>query len=84
MIIPSKLNQLINSYSLAMWVLYGLVFAGLLIMRVTHRLRDVKRPFKVCIHMYIYTYLYTYVCTYIRMYVCIYVRTYILIKEVMP
>ena len=49
MIIPSNLNQLINSYSLAMWVFYGLAFAGLLIMRVTHR--DVKRPFKVCIHM---------------------------------
>ena len=46
MIIPSNLTQLVNSYSLAVWIFYGLVFAGLIIMRVTHR--DVKRPYKVC------------------------------------
>ena len=46
MIIPSNLAQLVNSYSLAVWIFYGLVFVGLLIMRVTHK--DVHRPYKVC------------------------------------
>ena len=46
MIIPSNLTQLVNSYSLAVWIFYGLVFVGLLIMRVTHK--DVPRPYKVC------------------------------------
>ena len=55
MVIPSNLSQLVNSYSLAVWIFYGLVFVGLLIMRVTHR--DVKRPYKVSayvnnMHMY--------------------------------
>ena len=45
MIIPSNLTQLVNSYSLAVWIFYGLVFVGLLIMRVTHK--DVPRPYKV-------------------------------------
>jgi len=41
-----NLTQLVDSYSTGGWIYYGLVFGGLLIMRVTYR--KVKRPFKVC------------------------------------
>ena len=45
MVIPSDIEQLINSFNAAAWIFYGLCFASLLIMRITHR-RD-KRPYKV-------------------------------------
>ena len=52
MVIPSNLSQLVNSYSLAVWIFYGLVFVGLLIMRVTYK--DVKRPYKVVVYVITY------------------------------
>lgn len=50
MLIPSNLGQLINSFNAAAWIFYGLCFASLLIMRITHR-RDI-RPYKVCSWLY--------------------------------
>ena len=46
MLMPGDIGQLINSFSAAAWIFYGLCFASLLIMRITHR-RD-ERPYKVC------------------------------------
>ena len=40
-----NLAQLVDSYSTGGWTFYGLVFGGLLIMRVTHR--RASRRFKV-------------------------------------
>ena len=44
-ILSGNLAQLVDSYSTGGWLYYGLVFGGLLIMRVTHR--KVERKFKV-------------------------------------
>ena len=44
-VLIGNIDSLINSFNAAIWVFYGLVFAGLLIMRVTHR--NQPRPFKV-------------------------------------
>ena len=44
-IMSGNLAQLVDSYSTGGWIFYGLVFGGLLIMRVTHR--KAKRRFKV-------------------------------------
>ena len=54
-ILSGNLAQLVDSYSTGGWVFYGLVFGGLLIMRVTHR--NSKRPFKARITAYIHTYI---------------------------
>ena len=44
-ILSGDLAQLVDSYSTGGWLYYGLVFGGLLIMRVTHR--KIKRAYKV-------------------------------------
>ena len=40
-----NIESLINSFNATFWVFYGLVFVGILIMRVTHR--NQPRPYKV-------------------------------------
>jgi len=49
-VLIGNIDSLIKSFNAAIWVFYGLVFAGLLIMRVTHRHQP--RPFKVTILEY--------------------------------
>ena len=44
-VMVGNIESLINSFNAALWVFYGLVFVGLLIMRVTHR--NHPRPYKV-------------------------------------
>ena len=44
-VLIGNIDSLIDSFNAAIWVFYGLVFAGFLIMRVTHR--DQPRPYKV-------------------------------------
>ena len=44
------ISKLLDGYSAVAFVFYGLVFAGLLIMRVTHR--EAPRPFKVNYRLY--------------------------------
>ena len=46
-VLIGNIDSLIDSFNAAIWVFYGLVFAGFLIMRVTHR--DQPRPYKVTI-----------------------------------
>ncbi|KAM4017173.1 B(0,+)-type amino acid transporter 1 [Anomaloglossus baeobatrachus] len=44
-IIPADINTLINYFSFAVWIFYGLTIAGLVVMRFTKK--DMKRPIKV-------------------------------------
>ncbi|XP_077308721.1 B(0,+)-type amino acid transporter 1 [Lithobates pipiens] len=44
-IIPADINTLINYFSFAVWIFYGLTIAGLIVMRFTKK--DMKRPIKV-------------------------------------
>ncbi|KAM9302300.1 B(0,+)-type amino acid transporter 1 [Gastrophryne carolinensis] len=44
-IIPADINTLINYFSFAVWLFYGLTIAGLVVMRFTRK--DLKRPIKV-------------------------------------
>ena len=44
-VMVGNIESLINSFNATFWVFYGLVFVGLLIMRVTHR--NQPRPYKV-------------------------------------
>ena len=45
MILGGDIEFLLDGYSAVMWIFYGLTFAALLIMRITHS--SVKRPYKV-------------------------------------
>ena len=40
------IENLIDAFSAATWVFYGLSFLGLIIMRFTHKKK--RRPYKVC------------------------------------
>ncbi|XP_009901046.2 B(0,+)-type amino acid transporter 1 [Dryobates pubescens] len=44
-IIPGDINTLINYFSFAVWIFYGLTVLGLIVMRFTRK--DLKRPIKV-------------------------------------
>ncbi|XP_070616410.1 B(0,+)-type amino acid transporter 1 isoform X2 [Erythrolamprus reginae] len=44
-IIPGDINTLINYFSFAVWLFYGLTVLGLIIMRYTRK--DLKRPIKI-------------------------------------
>ncbi|CAH2324215.1 B(0,+)-type amino acid transporter 1 [Pelobates cultripes] len=44
-IIPADINTLINYFSFAVWIFYGLTIAGLVVMRFTKK--DMKRPIKI-------------------------------------
>ncbi|XP_069595346.1 B(0,+)-type amino acid transporter 1 [Ranitomeya imitator] len=44
-IIPADINTLINYFSFAVWLFYGLTIAGLVVMRFTKK--DMKRPIKI-------------------------------------
>ncbi|PIO39782.1 hypothetical protein AB205_0034570, partial [Aquarana catesbeiana] len=44
-IIPADINTLINYFSFAVWIFYGLTIAGLIVMRFTKK--DMNRPIKV-------------------------------------
>ncbi|XP_029464265.1 B(0,+)-type amino acid transporter 1 [Rhinatrema bivittatum] len=44
-IIPTDINTLINYFSFAVWIFYGLTIAGLIVMRFTKK--DLKRPIKI-------------------------------------
>ncbi|XP_071970353.1 B(0,+)-type amino acid transporter 1 [Engystomops pustulosus] len=44
-IIPADINTLINYFSFAVWLFYGLTICGLVVMRFTKK--DMKRPIKV-------------------------------------
>ncbi|XP_056381722.1 B(0,+)-type amino acid transporter 1 isoform X2 [Hyla sarda] len=44
-IIPADINTLINYFSFAVWLFYGITIAGLIVMRFTKK--DMKRPIKV-------------------------------------
>uniref|UniRef100_A0A8C5MIC8 b(0,+)-type amino acid transporter 1 n=1 Tax=Leptobrachium leishanense TaxID=445787 RepID=A0A8C5MIC8_9ANUR len=44
-IIPADINTLINYFSFAVWIFYGLTIAALVVMRFTKK--DMKRPIKV-------------------------------------
>ncbi|XP_040185390.1 B(0,+)-type amino acid transporter 1 [Rana temporaria] len=44
-IIPADINTLINYFSFAVWIFYGLTIAGLIVMRFTKK--DMKRPIKI-------------------------------------
>ncbi|XP_013923973.1 PREDICTED: B(0,+)-type amino acid transporter 1 [Thamnophis sirtalis] len=44
-ILPGDINTLINYFSFAVWLFYGLTVLGLIIMRYTRK--DLKRPIKV-------------------------------------
>ncbi|XP_037372264.1 B(0,+)-type amino acid transporter 1 [Talpa occidentalis] len=44
-IIPGNINSLVNYFSFAAWMFYGLTVLGLIVMRFTKK--DVKRPIKV-------------------------------------
>ena len=45
MMIPSDFNQLVNYFSFASWLVYGLTAMGVLVLRITQR--DAIRPIKV-------------------------------------
>ncbi|XP_073515852.1 B(0,+)-type amino acid transporter 1 [Phyllobates terribilis] len=44
-IIPADINTLINYFSFAVWLFYGLTISGLVVMRFTKK--DMKRPIKI-------------------------------------
>ncbi|KAM5237092.1 B(0,+)-type amino acid transporter 1 [Ctenodactylus gundi] len=44
-VIPGDINSLVNYFSFAAWLFYGLTTAGLIVMRVTRK--DLERPIKV-------------------------------------
>ncbi len=46
LIVIGSLDSLLNAMSAVNWALYGVAFAGLIIMRITEP--DRQRPFKVC------------------------------------
>ena len=44
-IIPGDINSLVNYFSFAAWLFYGLTITGLIVMRFTRK--ELKRPIKV-------------------------------------
>ena len=45
LVVMGDIENLIGGFSAAMWLFYGMVFLGLVIMRSSHR--EQRRPFKV-------------------------------------
>jgi len=44
-LIPNDFDSLVNAFSFTAWLFYGLVFAGVIVMRFTHP--DMPRQYKV-------------------------------------